>query len=57
MKDVLTQLGKRILIPLRLMAAVSATDAVIQKKIYGSGITILIISNKEMKYIIKKLNL
>ena len=33
---------------LRLTAAVSATDATIQKK-YGSGMITLIISNKEMK--------
>ena len=32
------------------MAAASATDAAIQKIIYRSGITILIILSKEMKY-------
>ena len=31
----------------------SATDAVIQKKIYGSGTTALIISNEEMEDIMK----
>ena len=31
----------------------SATDAAIQEKIYGSGITALIISNKEMEDIMK----
>ena len=31
----------------------SATNAVILKKIYGSGMTALIISNKEMKDIMK----
>ena len=37
------------MILLGLMAAASATDAAIQKKIYRSAITILIISNKQMK--------
>ena len=40
-----------VLIP---SAAASATDAAIQKKIFGSGMTTLIISNKEMDDIIKK---
>ena len=31
----------------------SAADAAIQKKIYGSGSTALIISNEEIKYIMK----
>ena len=35
------------------MAAVSATVVAIQKKIYGSGMTTIIISNKEMKEIMK----
>ena len=34
---------------LRLTAVVSATDATIQQKKHGSGMTTLIISNKEMK--------
>ena len=37
MKNVLKPLAKSILIPLRWTAAPSATDAAIQKKIYGSG--------------------
>ena len=45
MKSVMTPLGKSVLIPLGLIAAASATDAAIQKKIYGSGTTALIISN------------
>ena len=53
MKNVLKPLAKSVLIPLGLTAAVSATDAVIQKKIFGSGITTLIISNKEMNDIMK----
>ena len=38
---------------LGLTAAASATDAAINKKIFGSGTTILIISNDEMKDILK----
>ena len=37
------------LIPLGLLAAASATDAGIHKKMFGSGTTALIISNEEMK--------
>ena len=48
-KNVLTVLAKRVLIPLGLTAAASATDASIQKKIYESGITTMITSNKELK--------
>ena len=47
MKTVLTPLAKSVLIPLGLTAAASATDASIQKKIYGSGITAVITSNEE----------
>ena len=46
MKSLLTPLAKYILIPLGLMAA----DVAIQKKINGSGMTALIISNKEIKH-------
>ena len=46
-------LAKCDLIPLRLTAAASAGDAGIHKKILGSGKTTLIISNDEMKDIIK----
>ena len=49
--NVLT-LAKSILIPLGLTTATSATDAAIQKKIFGSGTT-LIISDEEMNDIIK----
>ena len=54
-KFVLTPLAKSVLIPLGLVAAVSAADAGIhQKKISGSGTSVsetatLIISNEEMK--------
>ena len=37
MKSVLTPLAKNVLLPFGLSAAVSATDAAIQKKIYGPG--------------------
>ena len=41
----LTPLAKRILIPLGLSAGMSAADAAIQKKIYGSSHTSLKMSN------------
>ena len=47
MKSVLTPLAKSVLMPLGL------TDAAIQKKIYESGTTALIISNEEMEDIMK----
>ena len=40
-----------MLLPLRITAAAWTTDAVIQKKIFGSG---LIISNEEIKDILEK---
>ena len=51
--NVLTPLAKSILIPLGLTEAASATDAAIHKKMFGSGTTVLIISNEEMKDIMK----
>ena len=45
-------LAKNILAPIGITAAVSAIDAGIQKKTYGSGTT-LTISNKEMNDIMK----
>ena len=53
MKNVLTPLAKNILLPFGLSAGMSAADAAIQKKIYGSGTTALIISNEEMEDIMK----
>ena len=44
MKNVLKRLAKSVLIPLGLTAAASATDAAFHKKMFGSGITTLIIS-------------
>ena len=53
MKNVIKPLAKSVLIPLGLTATVSAADAGIHKKILGSGTTTLIISNDEMKVIIR----
>ena len=41
------------MIPLGLSAGILAADAAIQKKVYGSGTTALIISNEEMVGIMK----
>ena len=46
-------LAKNVLAPLGITAAVSATDAGIQKKIQRSGTTTLIISNEEMNDIME----
>ena len=46
-------LTKNIFAPLKIAAAALAVDAEIQKKVHGSGTTTLIISNKEMNYIIR----
>ena len=53
MKNVLTTLAKCILVPLGVTAAASKINAVIQKKIFGSGTTALISASKEMKDITK----
>ena len=45
--------AKNILAPLGIIAASSAIDAGIQKKIHGSGTATLIISNEEMNDIMK----
>ena len=49
MKNALTLLPKNILLPFGLLAGMPAADATIQKKIYESGTTALIISNEEME--------
>ena len=49
MKSVLTPLAKNVLLPSGLSAGMSAADTAIQKKIYESGTTALIISNEEME--------
>ena len=56
MKNVLKPLAKSILIPLEsTAAAAAATDAAIHKKIFGSALITLIISNEEMSKIVKSL--
>ena len=60
-ENVLKSLAKCVLVPLGLTVAVSATDAAIHKKMFGSGTnpldlakrTTLIILNEEMNDIIK----
>ena len=52
-KNALKPLAKCVSIPLGLTAAVAATDVAIQKKIFASGVTRLIISNEEMNDIVK----
>ena len=53
MKSVITQLVKSVLLPLAVTAAASATDAAIQRKIFGSGATALTVSDKEKDDIMK----
>ena len=53
MKKTLTLLAKRVLVTFGLTRAASATDVALRKKIQGSEMTTLIISNKEKKDIIK----
>ena len=53
MKNVLKPLAKSVLILSGLTAAASATDAAIHKKMFGYSMTTLIISNKEINYIVK----
>ena len=52
-ESVLRSLAKSVLLLLGLSAGMSVSDAAIQKKIYGSGTTALIISNEEMENIMK----
>ena len=51
--NILKPLAKSVLIPLRLTAGSSATDAAIHKKIFGSAMKILIASKEEMNDIMK----
>ena len=57
MKNVPKRLVKSVLITLGFTSAASATDTAIQKEIFGSIITTLIISNEEMDDVVKKLDL
>ena len=54
MKNVLKLSAKRFLIPLGLTSAKSERDEAIQKKIFGSDLTALIISNEDVDDIMKK---
>ena len=47
-KSLLTPLAKSFSLPLGLSAGMSAADAAIQKKIFGTGTAALIISNEEI---------
>ena len=53
MKNVLRSLAKSVLVPLRLPAVAAALDAAIQNRTFGTCMTALIISNKEMEGILK----
>ena len=57
MKNALTSLAKDVSLPFGLSAGMSAADAAIKKKIYGSRIATLIISNEEMKDIMNIIKL
>ena len=50
--NVLRPLAKSVLVFLKLTAA-AATDAAIQKKIFGSGTTTLVLSDEDLNDIIK----
>ena len=52
-KNIIKLLAKSVLIPLGSAAAASAVDVGIHKKILGSGTTTLIISNDDVKDIMK----
>ena len=53
MKNILKLLTKSVLIPLGLTIGALATDAAIQKKMFGSGTTTLLISNEEINDIME----
>ena len=53
MKNVLKPLAKIVLIPLGLKAAALGTDAAIQNKLFGSGMSTLVLSNEEINDIMK----
>ena len=50
--NVLKPLAKSVSIPLGLTAAASATDAAVQKKIFGSGTITSIILKEQMTYML-----
>ena len=53
--NVLKPLANSVLIPLGLTAAASATNAAIHKKMFGSGMATLKISNEEINDIMKRI--
>ena len=53
MKNVLKPLAKSVLIPLGLIAAASATDAAIHKKMFGASFKKLLIPDEDMNDIMK----
>ena len=55
-KNVLKSLAKSDLFPLGLIVAASATDVAIHRKMFGSRVTTLIISNEEINDIMKIVN-
>ena len=52
-RGVLTLLPKGVLVPLGLTAVASATDTTIQKNIYQSDMTAMLISKNEMDHVKK----
>ena len=53
MKSVLMPLAKSFFIPFGLSAGMAATDAAMQREMFGSGTIASIISNKKMEDIMK----
>ena len=51
--NALKQLAKSVLTPLILIAAAVATDVAIHKKMFGLGVTTMILSKEKMNNIIK----
>ena len=47
-RNVLKLLAKSVSVPLGLTAAASGTDGAIHKKMFASGVTLLLISNEKM---------
>ena len=54
-RNVLKLLAKSVSVPLGLTAAASGTDGAIHKKMFASGVTLLLISNEKMNNIMKKI--
>ena len=53
MQSLFTPLAKSVFVHLGLTAVVSATDAAIEKKIYGSDTTKLVFSNENLNDVMK----